>query len=478
MRWLPLSAALASAALLSLSACDDDTTSQIGNSLTRGEVTVTIDSTAFDLKGRCVEHSVFDTRATSNLLGRIDVPEYGSLRCSFVSRLMPADALAIPDSISEAKIDSMMMVLRVPRGALTGDSLAPQQLTAYRLTEDLPAGIASNFNPEGYYDPSQPMGSASYTLSIIAKGDSLFKKQKYIDIKIPLGRQAAVDVYHAYKENPELFQWPSTFSQKMKGIYVEPSFGNGCIANIAKVYFNIYWNRLQSKYVAASDGVDAKYETYVVRDSTCVFSTAPEVLNSNNVTYVPSDALRSLVASGANIVTTPGGYNCTITFPIKEVLKKYYADSYNLSVVNGLSLSIPAAPVSNGFGIETVPYLLMVKTDEMDEFFASNKVPDNISSFYATYDSDNGEYHFSSMRNYLIELIQSGRTTDEITEDECRFTLVPVFLNIESETNPYTGVVTKYVTRCTPYIVNPTMTRLFTERAMVCFTYSQQLFTE
>lgn len=66
-----------------------------------------------------------DSRSTTNLLGRLSVPEYGDLRCSFVSQLMSVTNLNIPDTIGINQIDSMKLVLSVPRGQLTGDSLAP-----------------------------------------------------------------------------------------------------------------------------------------------------------------------------------------------------------------------------------------------------------------------------------------------------------------------------------------------------------------
>ena len=66
----------------------EDNLSDIGNSIAKGEVVISIDSVGFKLNGHSVEAPVIDSRSTTNLLGRLSVPEYGDLQCSFVSRLM------------------------------------------------------------------------------------------------------------------------------------------------------------------------------------------------------------------------------------------------------------------------------------------------------------------------------------------------------------------------------------------------------
>ena len=88
-----LSAAAVPALLLC--ACDDDV-SQIGGSLSMGEVTILVDSLATDLESECVYYDSFDGRNSTKLLGRINVPQYGRLSCSFVSQMMSATRMTIP----------------------------------------------------------------------------------------------------------------------------------------------------------------------------------------------------------------------------------------------------------------------------------------------------------------------------------------------------------------------------------------------
>lgn len=500
--------ALGSAAFLALSlgSCQDNVP-QVGSQLATGEVKIALDSLVWDgtdqyihrgndstlinvpkISFRTVRVDGIDSRSTTNLLGRLSVPEYGDLRCSFVSRLMCSKTLGIPDSIPLEQIDSMKLVLSVARGALTGDSLAPQQLKAYRLDKPLPKDIDNRFDPTGYYDPDQPIGSRSYTLSALGMSDSLYTKLSYINIEIPMSKQMAVETVKAYRDpqTAAIFQWPASFEQYFPGIFVEPSFGRGCVANIAATTFLIFYNYPQQETKTDSEGTTT-VETVTKVGVTGVFETSPIVLNSNNITYNPSAALEALAAAGEPIITTPGGFRVKVDFPAKELIDIYRRSESNLSVVSDLNFIIPAEEIANDYGIVPPPYLALVKSSKLDDFLANNELPDGKTSFYATYDKTAGRYVFSSMRNYIIDLIQNG-----ITDSDSEFTLVPVNLTLEKEDDggsssyydPYayyygygygsSSSASYTVTKCTPYIAGPSMCRLQIDKARTIFTYTLQ----
>ncbi len=462
----------AAAALFSLAAFSscEDSTSPIGGSLVNGEVTIVVDTLEMKLDASSILEPNFDSRTQTKLLGRINVPEYGSLDCSFVSQLMCATKMNIPDSITVNDVDSMRMVLTVPRGSLTGDSLAPQQLKVYQLTKQLPSDINSTFDPKGYYNPSDPLGVKSYTLSALSMNDSLFKLQESIRIPIMLPRKLAQDIFTAYRNNPETFQWPQTFAQYFPGVYVEQNFGNGCIGVISSMKFYTYWHYMKQVYQKKDDDSgEYHYVPTLARDSVCLFSSQPEVLSANKITYNVSDYLKNLANSGKSIITTPGGYYVNVKFPAQEIIDKYDRDLYSVAVVSKLSFEIPAEAVENDYGLEAAPHLLMVKASEREAFFRENKIPDGKTSFYAAYNSEKKCYTFAGMREYILDLINSGKPVEPADMD---FSLVPVVVSTEEVPN-YSSSTT-YVTRCAPYIGRPTVTQLDTDKAIICFSYSRQ----
>lgn len=453
-----------------MTSCQNDV-SDIGGSLTQGEVTITVDSLATDIDATTVCQDSFDGRSLTRLLGRLRVPEYGSLECSFVSQMLSAAKMNIPDSISENEIDSMRLVLSVPRGALTGDSLAPQQLKVYRLTKDLPSDITTTFDPHGYYTPSSVLGTRSYTLSNIAKGDSAMKKDPYVRIPVTMPKSLALDLFRRYRAGDAMFEWPATFNDYFKGIYVQQNFGNGCIANISAARMYTYWHRTELRYEKQPDDT-YKYVPHIVRDSVCLMASQPEVISSNVINYQVSDKLKQLVADGKSVITTPGGYTVDMKFPLKRLIDAYMQHGYLMSVVSSLRLHIPASAIKNDYGINVAPYLLMVKKSERESFFNENKTPDGLSSFYAAYNSETGSYQFNSMRDYFLDILAKVRNGEEISEEDVDFTLLPVAVTLET-VQEYGGSKV-YVTKVQPYLSKPTMTQLATDRAIVSFVYASQ----
>ncbi|MDE6632693.1 MAG: DUF4270 domain-containing protein [Muribaculaceae bacterium] len=493
---------LAISAGVLLDSCEDNVPT-VGSGLAKGEVLIALDSLTWDGTKQYVyrgeeKHLVecpkisyetffddaVDSRSTTNLLGRISVPEYGDLYCSYVTQLLSTTRLDIPDSIPIAQIDSMKLILTVPRGALTGDSLVPQQLKVYRLTKSLPSDIDNRFDPTGYYDPKDPLGSRSFTLSALGMSDSLYQHRSYVDIQIPMTKEMAVQTVNAYRDDKtkSIFEWPQSFEKYFHGIYVEPSFGRGCVANIYLTNFVIFYNYKATKTSTGTDGtVTTTVETKV--GTTGVFANSPIVLSSNNITYKPSKLLDDLAANNEALITAPGGYRINFKFPAQQLLDIYNRSQSKLAVVSDLSLSIPVEEINNEYGINPPPYLLMVKKSKLSEFLAKNSLPDNKDSFTAEYDKKLKRYEFASMRNYILGLIQNG-----VKEEDLEFTIIPVNIEFEEQqSNSYnysylaylygygtSSTITKYPTKCTPYIANPSMCKLLMDKAQTIFTYSLQ----
>lgn len=453
-------------------ACQDDT-STIGGSLASGEVTITVDSIETDLRGKAEWIDDFDSRTTTKLLGNLTIPEYGNLNCSFVTQMMSATKMNIPDSIPESDVDSIRLVMSIPRGALTGDSLAPQQLRVFRINKALPKDIDSKFDPAGYYDPSAVFASKSYTVSNISKNDTIFAKSAYVNIPMKLPNEFGLELFRKYRDNDPIFEWPATFNQWFPGLYVEQNFGNGCVANISSVRAYLYWHR-KEKISVTVDSAKVEYRDVTRRDSVCLLASAPEVLSSNNIHYNPSARLRQLAAEGKSLVTSPGGYVTTFRFPVRQLLDRFLEADTELSVVSSLILKIPAVSVKNDYGMTPPNNLLMTTMDERESFFRENKIPDNVTSFYCTYDSDNKMYTFSSMREYLLKKLDEYRKDPTNFADDEVFCLQPVAVSTET-VQQYYGQSVTYVTRVAPYLTSPTMVELDMEHAQILFTFSSQV---
>lgn len=457
--------ALTCAASMAFTACQDDV-STLGDSLSKGEVTIVVDSIMTDVHGQAHWAQEFDSRTTTKLLGNLMVPEYGSLHCTFVSQMMSATQMNIPDSIAEADVDSIRMMLSIYRGALTGDSLAPQQLKVYRLTKQLPSDINSRFDPKGYYDPNSPYGTRSYTVSNIARGDS--SSRVYIPIQLP--KEFALDVFRKYRAKDPMFQWPSELVKWLPGFYVEQNFGNGCVANISGMHVLLYWHLMKDQQVT-DDSNKVETKRVLARDSVCLFASAPEVLSSNNINYTASTTLTDMAAAGRVILTSPGGYYATIRIPMMSLIDRFLKSSAELSVVSALTMRIPAKEVKNDYGITVAPSLLLVPVGQRESFFRENKIPDNITTFTASYDSETRSYRFGALRALFMDQLKKYQENPASVQD-LEYCLVPVTISTETVSNY--GQSATYVTRVAPYISSPSMTELETDKTTIVFTFSSQ----
>lgn len=460
------------ALLAGLVACEEDNSS-IGSAISRGEVEITIDTIDYNLYGVAKAIENFDSKTGNLMIGNIQVDKYGKLDCSFVTRLMCASTLDVADSLlNPSRVDSCKLILGAERKGIIGDSLAPQVLTVYKLTKQLPSDINSDFDPQDFFDPSEPFASRSYTLSEIASKDSIFYNNTYIDISLDLPKEFGQEIFETYKNHPEVFQWPQTMARDfLPGLYVKSTFGNGSIANITSVFIAVFYHSLKDE--TTIDDNDNSVTTQVhVNHMAVPFTVSPEVLSSNNISYTPSKNVinKNEMEDGEVVITTPGGYIGEFTFPAEDLIDRFRSKNVHLSTINELILYLPAEKFDEGSDIGIAQNLLMVKSNEYESFFRENKTPDTLNSFTGVYDSEKGYYYFSSLRNYFISLLDK----DKITQDDVTFTLVPVEITTETPPTYYSDPVT-YVTKCVPYISKPSMTLVKTDQATVTFSFSTQI---
>ena len=254
------------------------------------------------------------------------------------------------------------------------------------------------------------------------------------------------------------------------GIYVRSTFGRGLVLNFTNTEFLTYWQRTEQVRKVV-DGVSVMQDT-VMRDSTSLFAISPEVLSANLLRLTPAQSVTDRIARGQLLIQSPAGYNVELDFPAQSILDRYLTDNFNMGVINTLTFTLPVTTPANDYGIAPPPYLLMVKTSKLKEFFAQKMVPqtDDTDAFWAAYDSEKGQYEFKSMRPYIMALMKAGGT---VKDEDMQFTLVPV--SITSETVGYTGSQRVVVTSCLPYIAHPSLCVIDMDRAKVKFTYSRQV---
>lgn len=450
-------------------ACDDNSSS-IGASLSGSPIEILIDSVE-DFSGTVVDVKAIRPKTSDLLIGRISIPAYGTLELSSAFQFLPSTSLDTA-TFNAANLDSIILTFRYARGAFLGDSVVPMGIGLHKLTEVLKPSLNSADNPEGLYEPAL-FASRIYNASTFnASADA--QSLTYRDINIKLDRSFGDYLFRSFEEHPEYYADGQTFARNVfKGFYLDTNFGSGRITRIGLTTMNMHLHKItqeQSGDSIISDTTIAQHTYYMI---------TPEVVCNNFIKYTESDNIRALREAGHKIVVAPAATELEITLPINKLLTNYRARTQNaIGVINDMTLTIPVDTIANGIGMTPPPYMLLVLKRDRDTFFAQNQLTNDSTSFYVAYNENNQAYNISSMRNYITRLIAQ----DQITEDDCTFSFVPVTINFENLAGGsgyysyYYGTGSSSQTECeiVPYLAAPVMGDIRLDKAKIKLSYSLQ----
>ena len=235
--------------------CTDDT---IGTSISDIQSAIIQDS-SFVMTGKTVRNSHLRSRSSIQLLGNINAQGYGTLSSDVVAQFMPTTTI---DTVGvhggDQWIDSCFITMRVAMGDFTGDSLTPMRLSVYELNQPLPSPIYTDFNPSGYYNTGDLMGSVTYSANQMVR-DTLVTTTGatsiYYEINVPVSVDYARAIFNQYKINPATFETPAEFAEFFPGIYITNSYGQGRVMNFYDIEFVTYYR----KYEKRADDTDTIY---------------------------------------------------------------------------------------------------------------------------------------------------------------------------------------------------------------------------
>lgn len=452
-----LALAATTALTATFTACNNS--SEIGSSIITDQTSIVVDS-SFAVTIRSVENGAVLSRTITQLIGTVNAPDYGYISSQVVTQFMPANVLDTTN-VPVENIDSLKLIMQVPMGAWTGDSLAPMGLEIYPLTKQLTTPIYSNFDPTGYYNPDKVLGSLIYNTSAVGQTDSV-QKLKYRTLYVKLPQQLGRDLYALYRNDPASYQSPTAFCQHFPGIFIKNTYGSGRITRVANTTMRMYYHR--------------SFKTEDNRDTTVYkignyYAVTPEIISNNNISLSISPAIRQRVDIGESILLAPAGLDVEIAFPTPQILTAFKDATVNaLGVMNKLSFELPVEDIENKYGITPPEEVLLVLKKDREAFFNENKLVDNTTSFRATYNKYTGSYYFEDMLQYIMDMKAKG---DALTPEDYTFQLVPIYVSTETNTDIY-GNPTVYVTAITPYVNEPRMCKILPEKAKIKFIYSKQ----
>lgn len=371
-------------ALVCCIACDDNT-GTLGNSITPGADSIKIKTSSYYATTRSIAVDSVLGKTGKVYLGRFTDPQTDAMfEADFIAQFNCVEGGNVFPPADSIKGDSAVRTeLRLFFTTFFGDSTNTMGAEVYELTETLQEDekYYTNIDPTRFYNPnSAPLANKVYTAIDYSLEDSeLEDSEHYANVSIPLPTDIGSEMIALYRSNPEFFANASSFIENIcPGYYVKSTYGDGTVLYIDQVALNVYFQDMRT---------DSVYVTQ--------FIGSEEVLQANRFN---TQQVQHLVDdTTCTYLKTPAGIFTEVTLPVAEMMAD--GDSINSAKIiftryNNLS--------ANQYKFGTPQTLLMVRKSELGTFFEKNRLTDDVSSYYTTYNSTFNRYEFNNIARLII----------------------------------------------------------------------------
>ncbi len=421
-------------------ACDD-TTSTLGQEVMPEGDRVEIKIAEYGVNTQSFRADRLLAKTTTAYLGKYTDPySKTTFEADFMAQFNCLEDFEFPDWEVMKKeedgetIKAKLTELRLYYTTYFGDSLNPQTVEVYPLTERLNADETyyTDINPKEFIAQSAtPIATKPYTAVDKTVKDSIrWTSSYYPNLRIILPENYGSEMIKKYYDNPENYSNAEVFINNVcKGFYFKCVQGDGTVLNIDQAHLNVYFDY----YIESSSGTRDSLVTGVAQ-----FSATPEVIQTNRFVTKGIDEMieesQKEDSKNANctFLQTPAGVFTEVTLPIDEL-------SLN-DTINSAQLILTKYNHFNNeeYQMNTPQTLLMVPKSDMYKFFENNQVPDNKSYFYTTFSSLYNQYDFSNIA-YWINTLRSKKRNDPTgynkDEDWNKVVLIPVTMVTQTINN-------------------------------------------
>ena len=442
-------------AALTFAACDD-TTEEIGGSITNKIDNINISDSAFNVTTKSIVAGAVLSRNNTGLIGNMKDPETGNyVKGDYMTQLsvLPTFSVDTLDYIKQANkgsIEADSCYLLVSYNASYGDTIAPMKVTAYEMTKPMAEDqeYYSDYNAfdHGWVSENNPHWSSNYNLSNTSdvKNFKIYLNKKY-EKDGKTYKNYGSYIMQTYAEHPEYFKTNYKFLHNVcPGFFIKNVGGTGNMAKIWNTELIFYWTR--HKTIKAKDGVT---------DSTAVgigynrFDGTEEVLQLNKIQNDKKSMEQLASQEKWTYLKSPAGIFTEVTLPIEDIMKGHEKDTLNTATISFPRLN--NIDEDNAYNFATPSTILMVQKDSLKSFFEKSKLADSRTSYTASYSSTGtykNAYTFQNIAN-LVSAMYKNKAEGEkknanwVNEhsDWNKVVLVPV--NVITTTQGYTTVISK-----------------------------------
>ena len=431
-------------AALTFAACDD-TTEEIGGSITNKIDNINISDSAFNVTTKSIVAGAVLSRNNTGLIGKMKDPETGNyVKGDYMTQLsvlptFDVDTLDYIKQANKGSIEADSCYLLVSYNASYGDTIAPMKVTAYEMTKPMAEDkeYYSDYDAfeKGWVNENNQHWSSNYNLSNTSdvKNFKIYLNKEYKKDGKKYKNYGSY-IMQTYAEHPEYFKTNYKFLHNVcPGFYIKNVGGTGNMAKIWNTELIFYWTR--HKTIKAKDGV---------RDSTAVsigynrFDGTEEVLQLNKIENDTKNLEQLASQQNCTYLKSPAGIFTEVTLPIEDIMKGHEKDTLNTATISFPRLNNDNE--DNPYNFATPSTILMVQKDSLQSFFEKSKLADNRTSYTASY-SRTGTYKNAYTFQNIANLVSAMYKNKGKGENWNKVVLVPV--NVITTTQGYTTVISK-----------------------------------
>lgn len=433
----------------------DDTTTGVGEFVADAdEITAsaqTFEATTKTLKYTDLNKNGVFSRTSSAYLGKFTDPDFGTYTTDFITQINCTEDFEFPERLKDIESTT----LELSYASFFGDSLAPMKVRVDVLKEAIDdtgenLGLYyTSYEPEKFYNKNgNPLAEQEYAVRDNSWSDAEIDSIKsangyYPPLVINLDKKNTWNIgeeQHTgtfsqylkakYDENKNNFKDAYSFIHNvLPGFYVHNTSGEGSI-----LYIGDIWLRMKvSYYITGSEGQDSLVYTSIPFAATNEVFMSTRLNNSEN-------ALNKLAEEKTHTyLKTPAGLCTEVKLPLQEMYDALGTDTLNsVSMAFTKYKNVSDNSASSPYKMGTPQNLLLIRKNEVKDFFEQRKNYNSKTTFLGTYSSTTNSYSFSQVNRLISQIFSDMRTKEEPTEgwDEYNtMVLIPVKTETDSQGN-------------------------------------------
>lgn len=431
-------------AALTFVACDDNTGS-LGMSMIPDSDKLHAHTTTFEVSTQSLPVDSVFAKTSTGYVGQYTDNEFGTYTAGFLTELNCTDNLLLPDPYEEYmdgdtlrgrgfmagdSVCAVQLVLYYT--TWFGDSLNPCRISAYELNQKLDKNRYTSIDPEKYYDAANLLERKAYTAYDMSVPDSIRNATDvngnstyYPSIVFPMKKSIGDRILQLNREyrdgkNNYFANADNFINNVFKGVYIKHDYGDGTILYVDQVALRMqfrfhYTDSLGvalKKKVSDDEGKAGDDSLYYSMQT--VFASTKEVIQANQ--FHNTDKIKEKAAEKQwTYIKSPAGIFTQATMPYDSIYEVLSQDTLNAVKLTFTNYNIED---DRKFKMDAPSNVLLVRKQEMKEFFETNKIYDNVTSFTTAHNSSGtNQYTFANIARLVTTCINEKKAAREQAGD-------------------------------------------------------------